>query len=72
MTFLTLTVLHGGVRPFTVDGSVIGFRPLFEMDDNILETMQGLGVEKIKCILGRGQVAVHTVRHKSLTVINMG
>jgi len=72
VTFLTLTVLHGSVRPFTVDTPVIGFSPLLEMDDNILEPVQRLGIEKIKGILGRGQVAVHAVRHKSLPVIDMG
>lgn len=41
------------------------------MDDNVFDAVQGLGIEEIKRVVRRRQVAVHTVGHKTLGVIDV-
>jgi hypothetical protein len=71
MAFPALGILNGGVRLFTTLDPIIGLRPFFEMDENVLQPMQCLGIEKIEGIMGRGQVAVHAISHKPLSIIHM-
>jgi len=58
----------------------IGCQPVFlvvvfilcEMNNDILNAMGGLGVEKIEGVLWGWQMAIHTIRNKALRIIYMG
>ena len=71
MAFPTLGIMDGGIGPLPINPSVIGCRTLSIMNENILESMQRFGIEKIEGVLGRWEMAVHTISHKALTVIHM-
>ena len=69
MAFLALFILERG----------IGCQPVFlmivfvlsKMNDDVLYTVSGLGIEKVEGVMGRRQVAIHTVRHKALLIIGV-
>jgi len=69
VTFLTLVILERG----------IGLLPLFfvvilalkKMDEDVLGTMKSFGIEKVKGVVGSGQMAIHAVGHKALFVVHM-
>ena len=70
MTLLALFVVKTGIG--LLPGLfVVVFSP-HEVDDDILDAVRRLGVEKVEGIMGSGKVAVHAVRHKTLGVIDMG
>jgi hypothetical protein len=69
MAFLTLVIFERG----------IGFLPLFlmvilaleKMDEHVLGTVPGFGIEKVKGVVRSRQMAIHTVRNESLCIVHM-
>jgi len=69
MAFLALVIPKRG----------IGILPLFlvvilaleKMDEDVLGTVKGFGIEKVKGVVGSRQMAIHAVGHKSLFVVHM-
>ena len=69
MAFLALVILERG----------IGLLPLYlvvvftleEMDEDVLGTVKGFGIEEVKGVVGSRQMAIHAVGHKSLFVVHM-
>jgi hypothetical protein len=43
-----------------------------EMDQDVFDAVSGLGIEKIKGVMGGWEVTVHTVRHKPLGIVHVG
>jgi hypothetical protein len=67
MAFLALFIFKrvvGRLAIFFVIVLVLG-----KVDDNIFDTVKGLGVEEIHGVAGRRQMAVHTISHESLGII---
>jgi hypothetical protein len=69
MAFLALVISKRG----------IGLLPLFlviilaleKMDEDVLGTVKGFGIEKVKGIVRSRQMAIHAVGHKSLFIVHM-
>ena len=69
MAFLALVIPKRG----------IGLLPLFfvvifaleKMDEDVLGTVKGLGIEKVKGVVRCRQMAIHAVGHKSLFIVHM-
>jgi hypothetical protein len=69
MAFLALVISKRG----------IGLLPLFfvvifalkKMDEDVLGTVKGLGIEKVKGVVRSRQMAIHAVGHKSLFIVHM-
>jgi hypothetical protein len=70
MAFLALLVFERGVSFLPLLFMIILF--LIKVDENVLGTMKGLGVEELQGILGRWQMAVHAVGHETLLVVHVG
>ena len=70
VAFQALVVFDGSVGLFPILFMIV--RGLGEVSHDILDAMQGLGVEKIEGVLRRRQMAVHAVRHETLAVIGVG
>lgn len=51
---------------------IVLFHILCEMGNNVLYAVSRFGIEKIKGVVGGGQVTIHTVGYKPLGVIHMG
>jgi CheY-like chemotaxis protein len=45
---------------------------LAKMNDNVFDAVHGLGVEKVKGVVGGGKMTIHTVSHKALSIVHMG
>ena len=71
MAFLALFILKSGVGFVFLQSVIIQAHIFCEMDVNILDAVQGLGVKKINCIVGSGQMTVHAVCDKPLGIIDM-
>ena len=72
VAFPALIVLERRVRdPALFFVVVVGF-VLCKMDEDILDAVGGFGVKKVEGVMGRGQMAVHAVRHKPLGIVHMG
>ena len=69
VAFLALIIGEKGVCFLPLFVVIIFF--LEEMDENVFGAMPGFGIEKLKCVLRGWKVAVHTVGHKTLLIINM-
>ena len=69
MALQALVILDGGV------GLLLVFFPIElapqKMGHNVFDPMEGLGIEEVPGILGRGQVAIHTIGHKTHLIIGM-
>ena len=69
MAFLALVILKGG----------IGFTSLFfvvilaleKVEEDVLGTVPGFGIEEVKGVVWRRQMAIHAVGHKSLGIVHM-
>ena len=70
VTFLALVVAERGVGSLPVFLVVIFV--LEKVDKDVFGSVEGLGVKKIKGVVGGGKMAVHAVGHKSLGIIYMG
>ena len=70
MAFLALVVFKRGVGCSRLFVMIIFI--LKEMDDNVFDAVKGLGRKEIKRVVGRRQMAVHAVGHKTLGVIDVG
>jgi len=70
VTLLALFVLERCIGLLTTLFSVV--RLAQKMNDNVFYAMRSFGIEKIKRILRHGKVTVHTIGHKTLTIVNMG
>ena len=70
MTFLALVIVERG----------IGLLPLFfvvifalkKMDEDVLGTVKGFGIKKVKGVVRSRQMAIHAVGHKALGIVHMG
>jgi len=72
MTFLALFVFYASVCPPAIFFAVICLAAVLEMNDDILEAVQCLGIEKIEGVLGGRQVTVHAVGDHSLAIVDVG
>jgi len=70
VAFLALLIFEGSIGRHAVFFVVVF--PPEEMDDDVLDPMKGLGIEKIERVMGRREVAIHTIRHKTLGVVDVG
>ena len=70
VAFLALLVFERRIGRRSVFGMIVF--PQNEMGGDILDAVKCLGEEEIGHILGRGKMAVHTVRDKSLPVVDVG
>ena len=70
VTFLALRVFKGCIGAITALFPIIG--PIGKVDEYIFDAVDRLCIKKVHCILGGRQVAVHTIRDKSLGVVYMG
>ena len=70
MTFLALVVGKRSVSLLPLFVVIILF--LKEVDENVLGTMKGLGIEELEGVMRGGQMAVHAIGHKTLLVVHMG
>ena len=70
MAFLALIILERGIGLLSVFFVIVRF--LEKMNNNILDAVCRLGIEKVKGIIRGRKMAVHTVRHKTLGIIHMG
>ena len=69
MAFLALLILERGVG--RLGGLVTIKAVLGKVNDNVLDTVEGLGIEKVERVLRSWEMAVHAVRHKTLPIIHM-
>ena len=69
MALLALIVFKCGVGFLSLFDPIIYAAP--KMDRDILDAVIGLGKEKIKGVLRRRQVAVHTVRDHARSIVDM-
>jgi hypothetical protein len=69
MAFHALVVFKRLVCFFPLLGMVVVIHG--KMRDNILYAVQSFHIEKIDCVVGSRQVAVHAVCHKTLGVVDM-
>jgi hypothetical protein len=70
MTFLALLILEGGIGLLAILLVVVFL--LDKVGDDILYAVECLGIKEIKGVVGGREVAVHTVCHKALGIIDMG
>jgi hypothetical protein len=70
MALLALFVFKRRISGIAVFFTVIRFSE--EMNKDIFDAMPGFRIEKIERIMGGRKVTIHTVRHKTLGVIDMG
>ena len=70
MAFLALVVRERGVCLLPLLVVIILF--LKEMDENVLGAVKGLSVEELKGIMRNRQMAVHSVGHETLLVVDVG
>jgi hypothetical protein len=70
VTLLTLVVFKRSVSYFPVFFMIKGL--FSEVRQHILDTVKSLGVEKGEGVLGCRQVAVHTISHEPLAIIDVG
>lgn len=70
VAFLTLFVFKGCIRLIAILLMIVSL--LGEMNDNVFNAMESLGVEEVKRIVGGRQVTVHAVGYKTLGVVDMG
>ena len=71
MTFLALLILKGSVGLFFLQSMIVKAHVLCKMNINIFEAVHGFGVEKIDSIVRGREVTVHTVRYKTLSIVDM-
>ena len=69
MAFQALFIFEGSVGPSP--GFLVVVLPSKEMHYDILNSVGCLCVEKIKRIMGRGQMAIHAVGYKTLPIVNV-
>jgi len=69
MAFLALLILESGICLLSVFFMIVFI--LDKMNDHIFDAMNGLGKEKIIHILRGGQMTIHAIRNKALSVIGM-
>jgi hypothetical protein len=70
MAFLALVILERG----------IGLLPLFlviilaleKVEEDVLGTVKGLGIEEVKGVVRSRQMAIHAVGHKALFIVHVG
>ena len=70
MAFLALFIFEGGIGSLAIFGVYVRFAGK-KVHEEILYAMEGLGIKKIDCIVGSGQMTVHAVCNKPLGVIDM-
>jgi hypothetical protein len=70
VAFQALFVFYGGVSLFPVFFMVV--RGHGEVGQDVLDAMEGLGIEEVEGVLRRGQMAVHAVCHETLAVVGVG
>ena len=69
MAFLALVIVERGIGLLSLFFVVI--LALEKMDEDVLGTVKGFGIEKVKGVVGSRQMAIHAVGHKSLFIVNM-
>ena len=72
MAFQALLIFKRSIGLLSIFFVIIFAFGLGKMNDHIFKTMQGLGIKKIKGILGGGKMAIHTVGDKPLRIIDVG
>ena len=70
VAFLALLILKGGIRLLTI--VVVIVFVLGEMNHDILDAMECLGIEEINGVVWGREVTIHAVCHKSLGIVDMG
>ena len=70
VTLLALFIFKGGVCGLARLVMIIFIHG--EMDDDVFDAVECFCIEKIKGVMGGGQVAVHAVRHKALGIVYVG
>ncbi len=69
MAFLALVIVERGIGLLSLFLVVIF--ALEKMDEDVLGTMKGFGIKKVKGVVGSRQMAIHAVGHKSLLIVHM-
>jgi hypothetical protein len=69
MALHALFVIEGVVGRLAVFGVIVFSSQ--EMDHHILNAVKGFGVEEVKGVMGRRQMAVHAVGDKSLGIVDV-
>jgi len=72
MAFQALAVSNTLVGMFAAGCPIVAFAPCKNMHHYIFHAMQSFGVKEIEGFMGRRQMAVHTVGHETLGVVDMG
>ena len=72
MALPALLIFKGGIGFLALELVVVLAHVLGEMDNDILDSMERFGKKEIEGVMGGGQMAVHTIGHKSLGIIHVG
>ena len=72
MAFLALFIFKRRIGFLALVFVIVLTHVLGKMNENVFNSMGGLGKKEVECIVGCRQMAIHAVGYKSLGVVYMG